>query len=240
LPNHSISPDKANNLEKNGKTWALVPVKAFDNAKTRLRPVLAPGQCAELARHMAQDVIEALRNARFLDGVSLLGHESEIAAFADDSNCDFIAEDPASDLSAKLDFAARKLRNEGVDILLVVPGDLPMLRPVNVDRLLDAHTRGLSICPASRDHGTNALVISPPGAIEFRFGHLSARRHLQAARAVRLPCQELSSIAFSRDIDTPDDLAWFCRHPTPGRTAAYLQESGICENLLGSDRTAIA
>jgi 2-phospho-L-lactate guanylyltransferase len=227
-------------LDNSKKTWALLPVKAFDRAKTRLRPVLSTGQCSALARSMALDVIDALLTADCLGGVSVLGHGAQIARFARESNCAFIPEIPGSDLSARLDAAALKLGHDGISTLLVVPADLPMLQPVDVVRLMKAHSGGLSVCPATRDGGTNALVISPPGAIGFHFGTNSAQRHLEAARSVKLSCRPLSNTAFSRDIDTPDDLAWFCRHMAPGRTADYLNESGICDNVLGSDTAAIA
>ena len=217
-----------------------MPVKAFELAKTRLRPALTADQCSALAQNMAADVIDALHESRRLQGISLLGDESGVAEFARKLNCEFLAEDPNADLSANLDAAAAKLQSDGVANLLVVPGDLPMLRGQHVDGLLACHTDGLSICEAGRDGGTNALVISPPTAIDFRFGRNSARRHMEAAGAAGLRCHESTEHAFDRDIDTPEDLLWFCRKASPGRTTDYLTRSGICEILLGAGAAAIA
>lgn len=217
-----------------------MPIKAFDKAKTRLRPALTPEQCAALARNMAADVVTALQNASLLQGVILLGEEPVIAEFAGELDCDHLAENPGVDLSSNLDTAADKMKLAGIDVLLVLPGDLPALRAADIDQLISDHTAGLSICPASRDGGTNALVMSPPGAIEFCFGQQSAKRHLQAAQAAEIKCEHIHRAAFSRDIDTPDDLIWFCQHSSPGRTSDYLNRTGICENLLGTDTAAFA
>jgi 2-phospho-L-lactate guanylyltransferase len=227
-------------LNESKKTWALMPVKAFDQAKTRLRATLTAGQCSALARNMAADVVIALQDAKLLHGISLLGSEPVVAEFAREMSCEFLAEDPESGLSANLDTGAGKLQREQVDRLLVVPGDLPMLHAADIDQLLSEHSGGLSVCPASRDGGTNALVISPPGAIKFCFGEHSARRHQEAAHAVNLPCRNSSHTAFSRDIDTPEDLIWFCQHSPPGLTSDYLTQTGICEKLLGSGTVAVA
>lgn len=240
LPNYSAGKENANNLNKANKIWALVPIKAFSKAKTRLRSALTADQCAALARHMATDVVTALRKASILQGITLLGEEPVVARFAREQNCDYLADTPGADLSANLDNAADYLKLAGVDILLVLPSDLPMLRAADIDEVLNQHAGGLSICPASRDGGTNALVLSPPGAIEFCFGHDSARRHLEAAAAAELSSAQITRAAFSRDIDTPDDLIWFCQHSSPGRTSDYLNASRICENLLGTDATVFA
>lgn len=217
-----------------------MPIKAFGKAKTRLRPALTADQCAALARHMATDVVTALQSASTLQGITLLGEDPVVAEFAQDLDCDYVAEDSEAGLSANLDAAAGKLKLAGVDKLLVLPSDLPTLRAADIDRLLNDHTGGLSVCPASRDGGTNALVMSPPAAIRFCFGPQSANRHVEAANAAELRTERVSRDAFSRDIDTPDDLIWFCQHSSTGRAIDYLNGTGVCETLLGTDAAAFA
>ena len=227
-------------MNKSGKIWALVPVKAFGKAKTRLRSALDAEQCAALARHMAMDVVTALQGANNLQGITLLGEEPMVAELARELGCDYLAEAADADLSANLDTAAVNLKLTGVDVLLVLPSDLPTVRAADIDQLLNDHAGGLSICPASRDGGTNALVVSPPGAIEFCFGRQSARRHIEAAAEAKLKNEQMSRAAFSRDIDKPDDLIWFCQHSSTGSTHDYLTRTGICETLLGTDMAALA
>jgi len=230
----------ASSLNKTKKTWALVPIKAFGKAKTRLLPVLNANQCAALAQHMAMDVVAALKSVKNLQGITLLGEQPIVADFARKLECDYQAEASADGLSASLDVAAGDLKIAGVDTLLVLPSDLPTIRAADIDQLLNKHAGGLGVCPARRDGGTNALVISPPGAIEFCFGQNSARRHLEAANVAELKAEQLSCDAFSRDIDTPDDLIWFCQRYSTGSTADYLNKTGICETLLRTDAAAFA
>jgi 2-phospho-L-lactate guanylyltransferase len=171
---------------------------------------------------MAEDVVAALAGARCLAGIALLGCDPDLAAVGGQHACRRLPEDPQRDWCANLDAAAAMLAAEGVGALLVVPGDLPTLQPADVVALLRAHRDGVTVCPAARDGGTNALVMTPPGAVRFRFGSDSARRHLDAARSKDIPATELALKAFERDIDTPEDIAWLAQQAVSGRATRYL------------------
>jgi 2-phospho-L-lactate/phosphoenolpyruvate guanylyltransferase len=94
--------------------------------------------------------------------------------------------------------------------VLLIPGDTPMLDPVEIDALLArAEDDGMQvvIVPDRHGTGTNALLITPPDAFEPSFGPESLQRHLSAAQEAGLghSVEEVSSLLY--DVDTPDDLA---------------------------------
>ena len=62
------------------------------------------------------------------------------------------------------------------------------------------------IAPDRRGRGTNALLSSPPGLIEYDFGPDSFERHTARAKAagVRIVVCEIPSIGL--DVDLPEDL----------------------------------
>ena len=62
--------------------WALVPVKAFRDAKQRLSADLAAPRRAAFARAMAARVIGTLRGEPMLAGVAVVTGDDEVAAFA--------------------------------------------------------------------------------------------------------------------------------------------------------------
>jgi len=221
-------------------TWALVPVKEFSLAKSRLGQVLSPAECATLANNMARDVLVALTHARRVHHIALMGEAPMIDPLAAEFNCDTIAEDHSRDLNGKLSAAANIIKTKGADSLLILPGDLPTLKARAIDKLLERHETGLSLCPATRDGGTNALVLTPPTAIKFRFGEQSAAAHRQAAITANLPYQQIDLDAFGRDIDVPDDLIWLCGQNAVGHTGRYLDSSGIRQRLLENCMAATA
>jgi 2-phospho-L-lactate guanylyltransferase len=62
------------------------------------------------------------------------------------------------------------------------------------------------ITPDRHHQGTNALLISPPGLIQYAFGSDSFQRHCSQAKkaGARLEICERGSVAL--DIDLPEDL----------------------------------
>ena len=147
-----------------------MPIKDFARAKSRLGETLTGEQCAQLAACMAADVIAALRGCTGIDHIVCLGEKAEIRAFATQHGCEFIQETSSDGLLANLNHAAQKLQDKGAQTLLIIPGDLPTLTSADLDKLLNHHHGGLTVCPAVRDGGTNALVISPPTGFGFFFG----------------------------------------------------------------------
>ncbi len=213
------------------KTWALVSVKSPARSKSRLSGVLTPAERGALSRYMAADVIAALRESGQLAGIAILSGDAlpDLPALGCSSRV--IADDPALDWCGNLQRAAKQLEAGGAGTLLVVPADLPTLRPADVRELLAAHRDGLTVCPAARDGGTNALVATPPSATEFLFGLDSARRHLESAMRRGFTATRLEMPAFACDIDTPDDLRWLCEQRVDSTARRYLDEINLPARL---------
>ena len=201
---------------------AVVPVKDFTEAKLRLRGVLDSPDRAALAEAMASDVLHAVGESRAVDRCLVVGG-ADARQLASDHGCGYCDDSGCDTLSAAVTRAAQHCAGTGATTLLVLPGDLPALRGADIDRLLQGHRGGLSLCPASADGGTNALAITPPDAIEFRYGSDSARRHLEAAAQSGLDSRCENLPAFGRDIDTPEDLERLVDRPVGPATRAWLE-----------------
>jgi len=215
--------------------WALVPIKPFASAKTRLDGLLTRPECARLAAEMARDVLRALNAAPDISGVALLGGEPELAALALSAigakTTRIFAEQAGEDYRDALRRAAAELAAQGARHLLVVPGDLPTLSSSDVQELLEGHRGGVTVCPAASDGGTNALLLTPPTAIPFLYGPASAARHLAAAAAAGVAGRSVALPAFARDVDRPDDVHWLLGQRVACATLAWLKSSGISERL---------
>jgi 2-phospho-L-lactate guanylyltransferase len=211
--------------------WALVPVKSFATAKSRLEGLLTRAECARLAEEMARDVLMALHAAPDITGIAVLGDEPRLASLVAAVNATLHAELPGEDYRAALRRVARDLQDRGARHLLVVPADLPTLSSGDVQALLQGHKAGISLCPASADGGTNALLLSPPTAIPFLYGPDSAARHRAAAEAAGIPVREVAITGFSRDVDSPEDLRWLLGRKIACATRAWLVAGGVAERL---------
>lgn len=211
---------------------AVVPVKRFAAAKQRLAPGLDAERRQALAAAMLGDVLEAIGAARTIERAILVSGDplaQEIAARAEASV--EIVSDPADeghDVAARAGVA--RAEADGAAVALLLPGDCPLLDPRDLDRLLTGvPSPYAAIVPDRHGSGTNALVLSPPGAIEPAFGEGSRERHVAAARAAGIPfeVEEVASLAL--DLDTPADLVALTREleSRPGRARRTAKALGL-------------
>ena len=201
---------------------ALIPVKELTQAKERLRPVLADDARQALVLAMLGDVIEAALTSGALDVVAVVTRDGGVLSMAEAAGA-IALDDSADGLNAAL-CAARSRFPEACE-LVVLPADLPLALPEEVQQLVASAADGPALAlVASRDGGTNALALSPPGLIPFRFGPDSARRHEDEARRLGVRPLRLSLPSLGLDVDTPADLALVdsLRERCRPRTAAAL------------------
>ncbi len=176
---------------------------------------------------MAMDVLAALCAVPSLARIMLVGGGADQARLAGIYGCDYVEDDPHLDISRNLARITGLPQFAGSTRLLYMPADLPQVTARDVIRILSRAGEGITICRATRDGGTNAMVASPATWMHFSLGSGSAERHAQAAEAGGRPVAILDDIAFQRDIDTPDDLAWLCRCGASGKTLEYLRRSRL-------------
>ena len=84
--------------------------------------------------------------------------------------------DEAPGLNAALAAALTRLDRAGAASATILPGDVPLATPDDVDAIVDAGGRAPVVVVPSRDGGTNALHLRPPGALEI--GRASCRERV--------------------------------------------------------------
>jgi 2-phospho-L-lactate guanylyltransferase len=187
-------------------TWAIVPVKRFDRAKSRLAGALSPDARRELARAMLGDVFDALAAAKSLQGVLVVTREPEAWEMAAALGFERLTDEREAGVNAAVSLGLDRLAARRV-AALVAPGDIPCLSAAEVRLILDAlQTAGVVVAPAERDGGTNALAMARADLLTPCFGPDSARRHVALARALGHAPTVLRLPGAGRDIDVPADL----------------------------------
>jgi 2-phospho-L-lactate guanylyltransferase len=91
---------------------------------------------------------------------------------------------------------------------LVLPADLPLISREDILTLIERASEPpvVVIAPDRHGKGTNALLISPAGLIEYDFGENSFQRHCERVgqAGARLEIVNLPSLGL--DLDLPEDL----------------------------------
>ncbi len=187
--------------------WTLVlPFKGGPNAKSRLS---AP---AGLATAIALDCLEAVLAAERVGTVVVVTADPLLAADARDAGALVRGESrPGSGLPAAIEDGLRGLDRPCAVLL----GDLPSLRPADLDSALQRASEALTTAadgsgaaptmvfvPDADNVGTVLLAALRPSAMRPSFGPDSARRHVESG-ALRL---DLDLPRLRRDVDTQADL----------------------------------
>jgi 2-phospho-L-lactate guanylyltransferase len=187
-------------------TLAILPVKGFGQAKTRLRERVPDGPRAGLAEAMVRDVLRVLRRVDGLDGMIVVTAEPLAAQFARDAGAEVVHDPAQAGQSAAVALGIARALERGADRVLAVPGDCPALDPGELAALLRA-PEAIVVVPDRHGSGTNALLLAPPTAMAPSFGPGSRERHETAARESGLPWAVREVPGLGMDADTPEDLA---------------------------------
>jgi 2-phospho-L-lactate guanylyltransferase len=205
--------------------WAVVPVKGGAGAKQRLGDAVAPDLRRRLALAMAEDVLAALAAAPGLRGIMVVTADAAARALAERYGTQVLTEGAEAGQTGAVAAAARTLAREGRGAMLTIPGDVPLITPEEVARVIAAHDRvpDFVIAPAHDERGSNAILCAPPEAVPLTFGNDSFRPHLAAARRAGLEPKILRLPGIGLDIDNPADLAAFLKIPSRTRARAVLR-----------------
>lgn len=125
--------------------------------------------------------------------------------------------------SHSADRAARRAIELGAKTVLLLPIDVPLATTAEIESLAAAAHPGVIIVPSADGTGTNALVRTPPDAIESRFGKNSFRAHLEQAQARGMEASVMQPPGIVFDVDTPEDVAELLARVPECRTAALLR-----------------
>jgi len=214
--------------------WAVVPVKRFAEAKSRLAPVLDAGERARLARLMFEDVLEALLPCQeVLAGTLVVTSDRDAAAWAQSCGATVVFDHGDNGINAAVSLAIERISGNGDDGIMVVPSDIPQVSPqaIVTAAAAIASPRTLAIAAATEDGGTNLLACRPAGAIPLCFGPRSFERHYRAALEAGITVHTLRLPELSLDIDRPENLRAFLSLQSKTRTHAFLSRLGVGARL---------
>ncbi|MEJ8472824.1 2-phospho-L-lactate guanylyltransferase [Roseibium algae] len=205
-------------------TWALIPVKRFVLAKTRLSGWLSETERAGLAKSMLRDTLTAVSQAQKLDGVALITSDPEASAIGTALGA-VILEDTTEDLNSALTIGRIALQQRyASSACLVLPSDLPTLMTTDVEHILSTKTDDATVVvvPAHDQEGTNALLTTKDAELPFSFGPDSYRRHMNLAISMGLRPTTLNLPRVAIDFDKPGDLRLINLHAPGSHTAGLL------------------
>lgn len=213
-------------------TFVIVPVKKLDAAKSRLSPVLLNNERKEFCLKMLEDVLTTVKTTRHIDQTVVVSRDAEAFQVAKRFDAVPIIEGRPG-LNQAISEAIDWCIQRGATSTLVLPADIPLVTPMDLNRILSfGEKAAVVISPSRSGGGTNALLLTPPNVIPTFYGQHSFQRHVKEAsmRGTRLRTLRSSRIAL--DIDTVEDLAYFAAlKPQETRSHRFLAKIGVLKGL---------
>lgn len=188
--------------------WAIIPVKPLRRGKSRLAGTLSEDERTELNRTLLQHTLKTLSELKELEEVLVISRDPQALTIARSYGARTVRENGQSELNVALRRATVVAQVYATRGVLVLPADLPLISSEDIRALIERAIDPpvVVIAPDRHEKGTNALLISPAGLIEYDFGENSFQRHCELVKksGARLEIVNLPSLGL--DLDVPEDL----------------------------------
>lgn len=189
--------------------WAIVPVKPLRRGKSRLAETLTEDERAELNSQLLMHTLATLKKTPEVEEVLVVSRDPKALAIARDYNARTIRENGSPGLNTALERATAVAKMYTTNGVLILPADLPLISQEDIQKIIGVaqkYERVVVITPDRHKNGTNALLVSPAGIIEYDYGEKSFERHCERARQAGAHLEICPLPSIELDLDLPEDL----------------------------------
>ncbi len=143
------------------KIAAIIPVKTFSNAKTRLD--LSPQKIEDLCKVMLEEILHTISISTQIEKTIIVTKEEKAMDIGKKFNAIIIIDEKEESVNSAVALADKYLLENDFDASIVFPQDIPYIKTQDIDFMLNYKTppNFAIIVPSRRFDGTNALVRMP-------------------------------------------------------------------------------
>jgi len=216
---------------------AIIPVKSFDQAKSRLSVLLGSEQRRELSRFLLEDTLNTLSLCRKVAKIIVVSSDPIVKEITQNLGLECLFQSEDRGVNSAIKYADKFLSTSGNWVSITIPCDLPLLLPKDIDgvcRVIPKEEACVIISPSYKFDGTNLLARNPFNIIsDTRYDNDSFRGHLEASIEAGANTKVLLSTRLMIDLDTPEDLRLVLSKDSSGKKSiSYLWK--IKKNHFGS------
>ena len=188
------------------KIAAIIPVKTFSNAKTRLD--LPPQKIEDLCKVMLEEILQTVSISPQIDKVVMVTKEEKAIEIGKKFNTHTIIDEKEESVNGAVALADKYLLENGFDASIVFPQDIPYIKTQDIDFMMNykMHPNFAVIVPSRRFDGTNALVRMPIDLMETHYDEDSYKIHMSTAKEHTLNVAMVFVKRIMWDVDNAQDL----------------------------------
>ena len=188
------------------KIAAIIPVKTFSNAKTRLD--LSPHQVEDLCKVMLEEILHTISISPQIEKTIIVTKEEKAIEIGKKFNATIIIDENEESVNSAVALADKYLLENDFDASIVFPQDIPYIKTQDIDFMLNymAHPNFAIVVPSRRFDGTNALVRMPVDLMETHYDEDSYKIHMNTAKEHTLNVAMVFVKRIMWDVDNAEDL----------------------------------
>ena len=186
------------------KIAAIIPVKTFSKAKTRLS--LQQKTKDELCKLMFEEVLKTIVDSD-IGTIVVVTKDKDAIEIGKSYDVIQISDDNETGVNNAVSLADKYLGKNGFDMSIVFPQDIPFMQREDIDYLLKGSSENsVLVVPSRRFDGTNALLRSPVNIMETHYDEDSYKIHLQTGRIHTRKTLLVLMRRIMMDVDNNEDL----------------------------------
>lgn len=208
------------------KFFAIVPVKTFGQAKSRLGGFITSQERAKLSELFLEDTLATLKSTPTLSKTVVVSSDRRAEEISKSYGANFLIEDRDKGVNAAVGLADIYCDKNGADCTLVIPQDLPLMDPKDIAIFCDAcrySKKCMVIAPSIRFDGTNVLLRRPSMLIKTHYDNNSYVTHIDSAIRENAKVKVILSSNLMHDIDTIQDARELLGTDSVSRSICFLR-----------------
>jgi len=188
------------------KIAAIIPVKTFSKAKTRLD--LSPHQIEDLCMVMLEEILHIISISPQIEKIIMVTKEVKAIEIGKKFNTIIIIDEKEESVNSAVALADKYLLDNGFDASIVFPQDIPYIKTQDIDFMLNYKMAPnfAIVVPSRRFDGTNALVRMPIDLMETHYDEDSYKIHMNTAKEHTLNVAMVFVKRIMWDVDNSEDL----------------------------------
>ena len=191
---------------------AIIPVKTFAKAKTRLE--IKPEKRIELCKIMLEEILQTLSISPQIEKIIVVTKDKEVLKICNKFQITTIIDEYEEGVNSAVALADKYLIEHNFDASIVLPQDIPYMKTQDIEFMLKFQTppNFAIIVPSRKFDGTNALVRMPTNLMKTHYDDNSYRNHMKMAREKTRNVALVFVKRIMWDIDDMEDLNLLLQH----------------------------
>ena len=205
------------------KTVAIIPVKSFSKAKTRL--TISSEKTVDICKLMLGEVLQTISTSKKIDNTIIVSHDQSAFDIGKKFSAIEVFDELESGVNNAITLADEYISDSEFSTSIILPQDIPFFNNSDLDNLFSFFQRKNSvvIVPSRQFNGTNSLIRNPSTIITTRYDEGTYKSHLDEAKCNNVDFSLVLIRRLMLDIDSQDDIEFAMK---------YNEKPDLCKKML--------